>query len=333
MALAITLLIPAYNEAERLGDAMARFDHAVAKGAVDLEVTEVIVVDDGSSDGTAEVAERLLAAYPHHRVLRHEVNQGKGAAVRTGVRAARTPEVAFLDADMSLDPIGLPSMREALTVSLAAVASRTVPGSIVDDATFGRVAMSRVFNFMVTAGTGMAIRDTQCGFKAFRTPVARLLFHLVRVDGFAFDVEILRVAHLLGMPITEVPVRCHNVGGSTVHPARHAWAMLSEVRRSRNGGIDIPPVAALTIRGAETPTPDMVAAAVRPTVAGAPLPVLSQGGAVTVLLPLVGDDEVEAAEVALVALSGAVERTRLSVDDIIALGPLAPQLATTNPLT
>jgi hypothetical protein len=108
--------------------------------------------------------------------------------------------------------------------------------------------------------------------------------------------------------------------------------MLSEVRRSRKGGFDIPPVTALTVRGAKTPTPDMVAAAVSPAVAGAPVPVLSRVGAITVLLPLIGDDEAEAAQAALVALSGPVERTQLHLDDIIALGPLAPQLATTNSL-
>ena len=138
------------------------------------------------------------------------------------------------------------------------MASRTVPGSVVVDATVSRVAMSRIFNHLVTAGTGMHIRDTQCGFKAFRTPVARLLFHLVGVDGFAFDVEILRVAHLLGLPVAEVPVHCHNVGGSSVHPFHHARAMLSEVRRSRRGLLAVPPVAALTFPAGAAAVDDVV---------------------------------------------------------------------------
>ena len=328
MAQELTLLIPAYNEAARLADAMERFSTAVRAGAVDPATTEIVLVDDGSTDATAAEAEHLLAPFPHHRVLRHPANRGKGAAVRTGVQSARTPLVAFLDADMSLDPLGLPELRAALGTCPIAVASRTVPGSVVVDATVSRVAMSRIFNHLVTAGTGMHIRDTQCGFKAFRTPVARLLFHLVGVDGFAFDVEILRVAHLLGLPVAEVPVHCHNVGGSSVHPFHHARAMLSEVRRSRRGLLAVPPVAALTFPAGAAAVDDVVTALAGP-LDGAPVPVVVADDRTTVLLPLVDPAAIGSAASALEGLTGpgAVARTALDLAGVAALGPLGEHLA------
>lgn len=331
MTPALTVVIPAYNEADRLAEGLDRFHHAVAARAVDPATTEILLVDDGSSDGTADEAERLLAALPHHRVLRQSANRGKGAAVRLGIRAARTANVAFLDADMSLNPLGLPALVEALDTAELAIASRTVPGSVVEDATVARIAMSRVFNYLVTAGTGMTIRDTQCGFKGFRTPVARLLFHLVRIDGFAFDVEILRVAGVLGFTTTEVPVHCHNVGGSTVHPLHHARAMLSEVHRSRRGRIPVPPVAALRVQGPGElhQLADRVSDAASGALDGAPMPVVTTtDGAVDLLLPLVTPEAADAAEASVREACGdlTVTRQRLTMSDLVAPGPLAPRL-------
>ena len=106
---------------------------------------------------------------------------------------------------------------------------------MVDGTYAVRAVMGRLFNRLVTTGTGLGLQDTQCGFKAFRTPVARLLFHLVPIDRFAFDVELLARARRLGLEVTEVPVQWKHVPGSTIHPLHDSVTMLSDVYRSRFG--------------------------------------------------------------------------------------------------
>jgi dolichyl-phosphate beta-glucosyltransferase len=244
MAIDLTIIVPAFNEAQRLVEGFKRFDDAVADGAVDLERTDVMVVDDGSSDETAETARGLVAHLPHHRVITLPANGGKGAAVRTGVRLARSPLVAYMDADMAIDPRAVPSLLEALESNEAAIGSRALTDSMVDGTYAVRAVMGRLFNRLVTTGTGLDLQDTQCGFKAFHTPAARLLFHLVPIDRFAFDVELLARARRLGLRITEVPVQWKNVPGSTIHPLHDSVAMLRDVYRSRFGLLATPPVTA-----------------------------------------------------------------------------------------
>ena len=190
-AIRLSVVVPAFNEAYRLGDGFERFRAAVRTGAVDLDDTEVIVVDDGSDDDTAARARTLLADLPHHRVIRLPSNQGKGAAIRTGIRAARGTSTAYMDADMAIDPRAIPLLLDRLVANEAAIGSRSLPDSMVESRYMLRPLMGRLFNRLVTAGTDLDFLDTQCGFKAFRTEVARLLFHLVPIDRFAFDVEVL----------------------------------------------------------------------------------------------------------------------------------------------
>ena len=147
---------------------------------MDLERTEVVVVDDGSTDETAATARQLLAPLPHHRVISLPVNRGKGAAVRTGVALARGPYVAYMDADMAIDPRAVPLLLDGLGSNDLAIGSRALADSMVEGTYAVRAVMGRLFNRLVTTGTGLGLHDTQCGFKAFRTPAARLLFHLVR---------------------------------------------------------------------------------------------------------------------------------------------------------
>ena len=244
----LTIIVPAFNEADRLPAGMGRFDAAVADGAVRLNETEVVLIDDGSTDDTAAVARRLLAPLPHHRVISLPANGGKGAAVRTGVALARGPYVAYMDADMAIDPRAVPSLLDALRSSEAAIGSRALAHSMVDGTYAVRAVMGRMFNRLVTTGTGLGLQDTQCGFKAFRTPVARLLFHLVGIDRFAFDVELLERARRLGLRITEVPVHWKNVPGSTVHPLHDSLSMLADVYRSRYGFLPTLPVPAVIVR-------------------------------------------------------------------------------------
>ncbi len=340
MAPRLTIIVPAFNEASRLPAGMGRFDAAVADGAVDLDETEVVLIDDGSTDQTAAVATRLLAPLPHHRVISLPANGGKGAAVRTGVKLARGPYVAYMDADMAIDPRAVPLLLDALGSSEAAIGSRALANSMMDGTYAVRAVMGRLFNRLVTTGTGLGLEDTQCGFKAFRTPAARLLFHLVGIDRFAFDVEVLARARRLGLGIAEVPVHWQNVPGSTVHPLHDSVTMLSDVYRSRYGFLATPPVPAVMVaehgRGGDGggPLAERVGKVVADSLEGVPVPLVVRGPTVTVLLPLVEPVEVATVHSALRAefSSGDVSRRSLNLDGLAALGTLAGRLrAATEP--
>ncbi len=333
MPIDLTIIVPAFNEAHRLEDGMDRFDIAVDEGAVDLQRTEVVVVDDGSHDATAETARKLLAPLPHHRVLTLAANGGKGAAVRAGVTAARGALCAYMDADMAIDPRAIPLLVEGLATSDIAIGSRALADSMVESRYVVRSLMGGLFNRLVTTGTGLGLHDTQCGFKAFRTPVARLLFHLVRIDRFAFDVEVLVRAKALGLTVTEVPVQWKHVPGSTVHPLHDSLTMLDDVFRSRLGLRAVPPVPALWVRDPSAArTPEDLAVAVGTAVAdllpGIPVPVVPVEGGVGVLLPLVDGPGFAAVGTGLDERfpSATVTRRSLSLRTLRSLGPLHDRL-------
>ncbi len=339
MTLQLTIVVPAYNEASRLTAGMRRFDAAVSAGAIDLERTELVLVDDGSTDGTADMADKLLAALPHRRVVRLPFNQGKGAAVRAGILASRAPCIAYMDADMAIDPMAVPLLLEGLENHDVAIGCRALPDSMVETTYVVRSLMGRLFNEVVTAGTGLGLKDTQCGFKGFRTPVARLLFHLVRIDRFAFDVEILTRARRLGLTITEVPVHWKHVEGSTVHPLHDSFTMVSDVYRSRRGLLAEPPVPTISVR---SPDPgarpghglvDRVSNLLPDLVDGAPVPVLDDGRGVVILLAMVDPARVALVQAALQDQLAPllVTCTALSIDDLVALGPLSGRLGTAAP--
>ena len=336
MALELTIIIPAFNEADRLVEGIKRFEAAVADGAVNLQRTEVLVIDDGSIDETATVANVLLAHFPHHRVISLPENQGKGAAVRNGVALARGAFVAYMDADMAIDPRAIPLLVEALRTNDLAIGSRALRGSMVESTHVLRSVLGRVFNHLVTTGTRLHLQDTQCGFKALRTPVARLLFHLVRIDRFAFDVEVLAQAHRLGLSITEVPVHWRHVSGSTVHPLHDSFAMLTDVYRSRLGLLATPAIPGIIVRdetllgGAGTTCGLMepVRTIVADSLERLPVPIVAVERSVIVLLPLL---EPAACETVLSALRSEfkdlpVSQQSVSIKTLAALGPLSGRL-------
>ncbi len=332
----LTIVIPAFNEAARLPEGMARLERAVADGCVDLDRTEVVVVDDGSTDDTEEVARRLLARYPHHRVERLPHNRGKGAAVRAGVALAASPAVAHVDADMAIDPHALPDLVAALATADVAIGSRSLPGSAVETTYVLRWLMGRAFNALVVGTMALGMGDTQCGFKAYRTPVARTLFHLVRIDRFAFDAGVLFAARRLGLEVAQVPVHWRNVPGSSVRPLHDARSMVVDILRSRFGLLATTPLVGFEVRcrdGARAAAggPSLVGAVsevLDEVLGGAPVPVVSLDASVLALLPLV-----EARDVRAVADALGDRREwsvlRSSVDDraLARLAPLAGRLA------
>jgi dolichyl-phosphate beta-glucosyltransferase len=230
---ALTLVVPAYNESDRLDAGSGRLWGAVEGGAIDLDRTEVLVVDDASHDDTAQRAGRLLAGVPRLRVVRLRRHAGKGACVRTGMALARGSRIAFTDADMAIEPRQLPALVGALDEGDLAIGARGLAGSSVDVTDAVRGAGAKAFSWFVNFVTNVHLEDTQCGFKAFRAPVGRLLFHWSVIDGFAFDVEVLSLARQLELTVREVPVHWLRVQGSSIRALRDPLAMVRDVAVSR----------------------------------------------------------------------------------------------------
>jgi len=196
-----------------------------------------------------------------------------------------------------------------------------------------RAVTGRLFNRVVTAGTGLGLPDTQCGFKAFRTPAARLLFHLVRIDRFAFDVEVLVRARRLGLRVAQVPVHWRHVPGSTIHPLHDPISMLGDVCRSRLGLLPAPAVPSVVVRDPKGilgggPLAERVGPVVGAALGGLPVPVVADGSSALVLLPLVdpagATDLVSALRAALEPLE--VLRRAMTAEALVALGPLSGRL-------
>ncbi|WP_018634819.1 dolichyl-phosphate beta-glucosyltransferase [Parafrankia elaeagni] len=234
----MSIIIPAYNEGLRLPESLPRLLASVGR----IEMAEVIVVDDGSTDGTACVAEDLLGGDPHHRVVRLPWNCGKGTAVRAGVSAARGQAIVFMDADGASDLNDLPLLLAALEHAEVALGSRRIGAGVTR--TSGRKAGSWAFNQLTRSLVALDVADTQCGFKAFRHAEAKILFSLTRSTGFGFDVEVLSIARSMGYRIAEVPVRWSETPGGTFRMSRHTPAMLVDVVRARRyrNRAGLPPV-------------------------------------------------------------------------------------------
>lgn len=227
--LRLTVVVPAYDEAGRIGEAVQRIREAVASVHADGGA-EVVVVDDGSSDATA--AEAIAAGA---RVVSFGANRGKGAAVRAGVLAARGRTVAFLDADLAYPPAQVLSLlREVEAGWDVVVGSRRHPGSLeVVRPTLVRSLSGRLFNLLTAVVLLGRYRDTQCGFKAFRSDVAGQIFSRARVEGFAFDVEVFHLVERYRFSLTEIPVTLVAAAGSTVRVGADAVLMVGDLFRVR----------------------------------------------------------------------------------------------------
>jgi dolichyl-phosphate beta-glucosyltransferase len=232
----LSVVVPAYGEGERIGGSIRSLRHALASIADDG--VEIVVVDDGSSDDTGARAREAGA----DQVLRHEVNRGKGAAVRTGVLAARGRVVAFTDADLAYSPdqmLGLLREVEAGWDMVTGSRRHTDTTTLVRARRLREIG-GRAINAFTRAVLLGQYRDTQCGLKAFRSDAARLIFGHTRIDGFAFDVELFFLVEQYHLSLAEVPVRVENSSRSTVHVVRDAARLVRDlflIRRWAHQGV------------------------------------------------------------------------------------------------
>ncbi len=237
----LSLIIPAYNEGRRLPKTLPG---VVTFVQAQSYTTEVIIVNNNSSDNTRAIADEFAAQYPFIRVM-DEPTQGKGAAVRTGMLAATGEYLFIADADFSMP---VEEVNKFLPPNLSdydvAIGSREAPGAKRFNEPHYRHLMGRVFNFYVKVLAVPGFQDTQCGFKCFRREVARDLFSTQIIDGFAFDVEVLFIALRRGYRIVEVPINWYHRTNSRVNPIRDTFNMIREVLRIRwngwNGRYDPP---------------------------------------------------------------------------------------------
>ena len=244
MAASLSVVIPAYNEAVRLGNSLRSVIDYLRQYAPE---SEVIVVDDGSSDQTAELARQSFADAGNLRtsVISYKSNLGKGRAVRLGLLAARGDVALFSDADLSTPITEAPKLIDPIVSGECDVAfgSRALDRNLIGvHQSWRREQGGRVFNLAVRVATGLPFWDTQCGFKAFRMSICRPLVEAAIIDRFGFDVELLYLAFRAGLNLREIPVRWDHYEGSKISLFSDSFKMLGEVglirQQARRGVYD-----------------------------------------------------------------------------------------------
>jgi dolichyl-phosphate beta-glucosyltransferase len=222
MSVELSVVIPAYDEATRVEPGLRRAAAYLQRRGI---AYELLVVDDGSRDDTAQVAATAGA-----RVLRHERNRGKGAAVRTGVLASAGARVLLSDADFSTPIEELEKLEPRLREADLVVGSRALADSVITERQpIYRELMGKSFNVLIRCLGVRGFHDTQCGFKLAQGEVARALCTELTVAGFAYDVELIWLALERGLRVSEVGVVWANSPDSRVHPIRSSLGMIRDV--------------------------------------------------------------------------------------------------------
>ena len=230
----LDLVVPAFNEESRLPSSLSRLKTLGERTGLGLRV---IVVDDGSTDRTAEVTERCSVELeePHFTIeLVRTTHRGKGAAVRAGMALISAPVVAYCDADLSADPDAIEALYRRVVDGVdVALASRGIAGAeLVVRQPWYRERAGKLFNFALRVLTGLQFRDTQCGLKVLTNPAATQIFKHQRLDGFAFDTEVVVLAQRMGFETLEMPVRWAHDPATKVSLVRDSIKMATDLIRT-----------------------------------------------------------------------------------------------------
>lgn len=232
MTSSVSIVIPAYNESARLGATLDRVLTFISRQPWEAEV---VVVNDGSQDGTAEVVRGYAQRSPDVRLLENPGNRGKGYSVRNGVLHANGGFILFTDADLSSPIEEAPKLLDALGRGAdIAIGSRWVRSELqTRRQSVARQVLGRVFNGLLRVLLRLDFKDTQCGFKAFRRDAARAVFPLQQIEGWGFDPEVLFLANRMGFKVEEVPVVWAHDDRTRISPLADGSRMVADMLRIR----------------------------------------------------------------------------------------------------
>ena len=235
----LAVIVPAYNESERIQGALSQVLRYLDEAGVE---GQVIVVDDGSADETRALAQQVATGDARVHIVRYDTNRGKGYAVRQGVAAADADVIVFLDADLStpvseIDKV-LAAVREGADL---VIGSRFRPGAnVMQRQPLLRRAFGAGFRWLARSMLKLSVSDVTCGFKGFTRDAARRVFALSTINGWAFDAELLVIAEKLGLKVVEAPITWNDCRDSRVRPlanAVEAWRQLRAIRRNLREGV------------------------------------------------------------------------------------------------
>jgi len=226
--LTYSLIIPAYNESGRIRPSLDAILRYIKEQRWDAEV---LVVNDGSRDDTAEVVRAHARTHSQVRLIENPGNRGKGFSVRNGMLHARGDICLFSDADLSSPITEAQKLFDAIAQGAdIAIGSRWLRSELqTERQPLYRQAFGRIFNLLLRVILGLRFKDTQCGFKAFRREAAQRIFPLQRIERWGFDPEILFLAQRMGLRVAEVPILWAHSEGTSLHPFRDGLRMFGDV--------------------------------------------------------------------------------------------------------
>ena len=232
----LSIIIPARNEETRLPNALRQVSAFLGGQAY---ASEILVVENGSSDSTLQLAQTYTAEFPNLRVF-HETHPGKGGAVRRGIQEARGSYHFIADADLSMPVAEINRFLPPACTSDIAIGSREAPGAVRYGEPYYRHITGRIYNLIIQVLVLPGLQDTQCGFKCFHADAARAIFPYQTLSGWAFDVEILFIARRLGYSIEEIGIPYYYNFGSRISVLRDSGRMfldLLKIRRNARQGM------------------------------------------------------------------------------------------------
>jgi glycosyltransferase involved in cell wall biosynthesis len=231
-----SLILPAFNESARLAPTL---DTVLSYVSQQHWKAEIIVVDDGSTDRTADIVREYTRRNPIVRLVQNPGNRGKGYSVRNGMLNAHGDVLLFSDADLSSPISEAPKLLSAIENGAdLAIGSRWLDSEVqTQRQSLLRQLFGRIYNLLLRVVLGLDYRDTQCGFKAFTRPAARLIFAAQKIERWGFDPELLFLARLYKLRVAEVPVEWAHAGDSKIHPFADGFKMFGELLSIRWNGI------------------------------------------------------------------------------------------------